>query len=621
MNINLPIYEKKDDIIASLDMYDTIIIEAETGSGKSTQIPQYLYEAGYNVIVTQPRRIACMTLAERVAEEMDNPSVVGYKTAFESSYTKDTRILFCTDGLQMARGLKKEALNNTILVLDEVHEWNVYMETIVAWVRKFREDGNKLKVVLMSATMDTYELADFYSYQSPVGVFIIEGRNYGVKIIEQRGSHDFEDYAPIVNEYARQHKNILMFEAGQREINETIQVINETLKKSSEYIILPLHSELSSQEQKKCFLSYPGKSKIVVATNIAQTSITIPDIDVVIDMGTEKRLEVHDGVEELCTHDISKADCMQRAGRAGRTKDGIYVLCSDLKLKNREEYPVPEIQRLCVDSVVLKLASVGINAEEMKFFHQPDKQKIKDSIKKLFDLDAIDSLGQITFIGKKMSKLPTSARSARMLIESAMHGCTDEIAKIVAIQETGSLLNFNVMKKRGDDRFTFMDHISYRDFVNEYDSDLIAELLIFNLISSKQIGLNTKGIHGKNFRRVNSIYNKLVSILTNMDFFVEQNIDTDLSSKKESILRCIFQGNKNNLHKVTEINRIGSFKKERNSCVHLRDFAVGFSKTIPYNNKFREKRKINILNNITTFTKEQVNKFKIEMEDDISCCS
>ena len=234
MNINLPIYEKKDDIIASLDMYDTIIIEAETGSGKSTQVPQYLYEAGYNVIVTQPRRIACITLAERVSEEMDDSSIVGYKTAFESSYTKDTRILFCTDGLQMARGLKKEALNNTILVLDEVHEWNVYMETIVAWIRKFREDGNKLKVVLMSATMDTYELADFYSYQSPVGVFIIEGRNHEVKIIEQRGSHDFEDYAPIVNEYARQHKNILMFEAGQREINETIQVINETLKKSTE---------------------------------------------------------------------------------------------------------------------------------------------------------------------------------------------------------------------------------------------------------------------------------------------------------------------------------------------------------------------------------------------------
>lgn len=143
MNKNLHVYSKIEDIISAVENFDTVILTAETGSGKSTQVPQMLYENGYDVIVTQPRRIACISLADRVSEEMGDLSyVVGYHTAFESNRTEDTKILFCTDGLQMAKGIRN--VDNTILVLDEVHEWNLNIETLVAWIKKFRSEGNKL---------------------------------------------------------------------------------------------------------------------------------------------------------------------------------------------------------------------------------------------------------------------------------------------------------------------------------------------------------------------------------------------------------------------------------------------------------------------------------------------
>lgn len=218
---------------------------------------------------------------------------------------------------------------------------------------------------------------------------------------------------------------------GKKEIDG---IISDLMKEEVDAEILPLHGELPSSEQRLCFNHY-DRPKVVVSTNIAQTSVTISDIDVVIDNGKEKRIEVNDGIEGLFVHDISKADCLQRAGRAGRTKNGIYVLCSENSLDEREEYSTPEIQRLVLDKVVLKLMSVGINPLNLEFFHQPSIESLTDSMETLKMLGAIEN-NKVTKLGMRMIKIPVSVRYARMIIEAEKYECTEQLIKAVSIMET-----------------------------------------------------------------------------------------------------------------------------------------------------------------------------------------
>jgi len=574
MNKELPIYEYKDEIISAIEDNDTVILTAETGSGKSTQVPQYLYEAGYDVIVTQPRRIACITLADRVVEEMGDENVVGYHTAFESTKTPDTKILFCTDGLQMAKGIKD--VSNTILVLDEVHEWNLNIETLVAWIKQYRQCGHRLKVVLMSATIELEGLANFYGDAKCIS---IPGRNYDVQIIEN--AHD--DMVCRVLEYAACGKNVLAFVEGKKEIDNLIEDIKDD-GKELDLEILPLYGELSSAEQRKCFMHYP-RSKVIVATNIAQTSVTIPDIDVVIDNGKEKRIEVIDGVEGLFIRDISKSDCLQRAGRAGRTKDGIYVLCSYNGLGERDEFSVPEIQRLTLDKVVLKLMSVGIDPIALQFFHQPDKESIISSIKTLNLLGAIKD-DKITEVGKRMIKMPVSVRSAKMIIEAEKIGCVDTIIKAVSIIEMGSLINYNAKNEYGD-------KYKYYNFTFESKSDILAEIDIYNsCINRISRDKLSNGINKKTFFRVKEMIDKLKSVL-------DVNFDWDRDVSKFDIISCIIAGIPDQIFKsygydYYDTNK-KSYKLTLNTCLHAPQFVFGFPKTINYTDKWGFKRTIDII--------------------------
>jgi late competence protein required for DNA uptake (superfamily II DNA/RNA helicase) len=598
MNKSLPIWEQYNEIIKAVKENDTVIITAETGSGKSTQIPQYLYENGYSVIVTQPRRIACITLADWVSEEMNNSNVVGYHTAFESTQTPDTKILFCTDGLQMAKGIDDS--ENTILILDEVHEWNLNLETLIAWIRKFREDGGYIKVVLMSATIETEALAEFYKESSSVACISVAGRQHHVEH-RKFGAVTFEDE---IAGYVNSGYNVLAFVPGKKEINDTIDNLKE-LKVNAEF--LPLHGEMLSDEQKKCFWKYP-KPKVIVATNIAQTSVTIPDIDVVVDLGTEKRMEVRDGIEGLFIRDISKSDCLQRAGRAGRTKDGIYVLYSYHTLENRDEYSTPEIQRLNLDKVVLKLLSVGIHAEELTFFHQPSSKSILEAKNLLEMLGAIKD-DDITDIGKKMIYMPISTRFARMILEADEHQCVSDIIKIVAIMEVGSLIQYKATTQIDFGEYKMEHDVMYSDFTKECKSDLLAELDIYNRIIHFDFpDLKSVGLSKKNFLRIKELITKLNTTLQS-----EMDIDTT-STNRVDLIRCIYSGMKDHLCKCT----IGGWNEDcidangneyafsKQSCVNSFEYAVGLPKTITYKDRWGCNCRMNILTMITVIPKDKL---------------
>lgn len=600
MNTNLPVYQKREEIVNAVETHDTVIITAETGSGKSTQIPQYLFDAGYEVIVTQPRRLACVSLAERVAEEMRDPSwskwkegLVAYHTAFESTKTQNTKILFCTDGLQMAKGIKDN--RNTVLILDEVHEWNLNIETLVAWIKKFRMDGGYLKVVLMSATIDTEDLLKYYEDSIfSVKCINISGRTYDVEKIH-KSEMSFID---MITEYASKGKNVLAFCPGKKEISDTIN------KLSNFQNVFPLHGDLSYEDQRKCFKHY-SSSKIVVATNVAQTSVTIDDIDVVVDLGTEKRVEVNNGIEGLFIHNISTADCLQRAGRAGRTKDGIYVLCSNHNLYyDREEYSTPEIQRLALDKVVLKLLSVGIDAETLDFYHQPKRQSIFDAKRLLTILGAIKD-GEITETGKEIVKMPVSTRFAKMIIEAQKRKCVADIITAVSCMEIGSLISTRKKKMLWIDV-----NWEYGDFTKETRSDVLAEIDIYtNCVNFKYKDLSESGINKKNFFRIKELHKKLEELLS-------YNYDVNLhASNRLDIVKCIASGLLDQLYYNDGYEcckNHESFKLSRGSVLqnHLSyRFVFGLPKTITFKDRFGWDRSMNILTMCSGFTDEELLDF------------
>ena len=361
---DLPIADYRQQILDAVDANQVTILTAETGAGKSTQVPQFLAEDGYvKVIVTQPRILAARNLSRRVREEwaiktgQDPDKVIGYRTAHERDDDPGTSILYCTDGLQLVRELTGSGVSERqILVLDEVHEWNENMEVLVAWAKKRCQEDSHFKVLIMSATIETDNLAEYFSTTAVINV---PGRSFEVK--KRQGTDLIKE---ILDQIKYKQSNMLVFLPGKAEI-ETVANAIKAQAAERRVPVLPLHSQLDVEDQQKVFRSYDS-GKVILSTNIAQTSITIDDVDVVIDSGLERRSEVRNGVEGLFIAQISQADCLQRAGRAGRTKPGEYILAplEDMpcrELAERNAYPVPEILRKHIDRLTLRLANVGID--------------------------------------------------------------------------------------------------------------------------------------------------------------------------------------------------------------------------------------------------------------------
>ena len=387
---SLPVVPHLSKIVQLIKDNTVTILRAETGAGKSTQVPKALLEAGCKVVVTQPRRIAAISLAERVSQELGEElgDRVGFRTGKERQDSNKTRLHFCTDGLTLMHEMIRGAGPRDVLILDEVHERNLNMEVLLSLCAEKLARGDKFKLVVMSATIDETELARFLKIgdQEPA-IYNIPGRLYPIEEREP-GKNICTDVEKLVAD----GRNTLVFLPGKREIAE-LQYQLESGGINAE--ILPLHGELTSREQSKCFQSYK-RAKVILATNIAQTSITIPDIDAVIDSGLERRLEVHNGVEGLFVRPISLDDREQRKGRAGRTKEGIYIDHCDAYIEDRPQSQVPEIYRARLDKTILRLATIGLDMTGMSFLNQPDRTMIAHAKDSLFALGCMDKDGEVT---------------------------------------------------------------------------------------------------------------------------------------------------------------------------------------------------------------------------------
>ncbi|MET0979696.1 MAG: helicase-related protein [Candidatus Saccharimonadales bacterium] len=500
---DLPVLQYRETIMSAVDTNQVTIVTAETGAGKSTQIPQYLVEHGYRkVIVTQPRILAARNLSKRVREEWamrtgkDSDGIIGYRTAHERDDGPDTAILYCTDGLQLVREITGSGTSEKqILVLDEVHEWNENMEVLVAWANKRCQEEPRFKVVIMSATIEVDTLAAYFNGAATVSV---PGRSFEV---QKRKGRDV--VTEIVQQLESQQSNMLVFLPGKAEI-ESVAMMLKAKALAAGVPIIPLHSQLETADQQLAFGSYPN-GKIILTTNIAQTSVTIDDIDVVIDSGLERRSEVQNGVEGLFIAQISQADCLQRAGRAGRTKPGEYILAPlddmpCLPFDDRPEYAIPEILRKHIDRLTLRLANVGIDIEELEFYHDPSKRALKMAKQTLVNLGALTKSGEVTSIGRQMERFPVESSYARMLVEASNYDTPLQVklAAIIGIQEIGGIV-------KGGTRFT-----GWRKYTKQTRSDLIAQYDVYLAMPDIDPELHEElGIISKNVIKAKEVMERL----------------------------------------------------------------------------------------------------------------
>ena len=530
---DLPTREFASEIVNAVDENQVTILTAETGAGKSTQVPQYLAEHGYSrIIVTQPRILAARNLTLRVREEWaernleDSNEIIGYRTAHERDDSGKSKILYCTDGLQLVRELTGIGTNpGQILVLDEVHEWNENMEVLIAWAKKRTQEEPNFKVLVMSATFDVESLAEYFGGAT---IFKIPGRHFEVK---KRTGEDI--LSELFTQLETPGRNILTFLPGKSEIQDVSDAIIKKADKAGVPVI-PLHSQLEMEEQQKAFGKYKN-SKIILSTNIAQTSVTIDDIDMVIDSGLERRSEVRNGVEGLFISQISQADCLQRAGRAGRTKPGEYILAAYntmpcLPFEERPEYPTPEILRKHIDRLTLRLANIGIDIETLDFYHDPSKAAIKRAKRTLVALGALTKTGEITGIGREMERFPVQSNYARMLVEVGKYSAEvkAKLATIIAIAEIDGIVKSGTL------------YTGWRRFTSQTKSDLLAQYDVLLAIESGQIDeekYEDLGIIYKNVLKARETEERLLR-----DLNVEKSGQKITKTEEESLMKSIVAG-------------------------------------------------------------------------------
>ncbi len=538
----LPIVEFKDVIVDTVSQNQVSIIVAETGAGKSTQVPQYLLEHGFTVGMTQPRRMAARMVSERIDEELtgalgdDAYGLVGLHTAEHNTITDRTRITVLTDGLRLVQELnEREDVENEVLIIDEVHEWNTNIEVLVAWTKNLIKDKPNLRVLLMSASIDAHRLADYYedTGQRPP-IIEVPGRTFGIDKIEEPHSTVLEQ----VVSYAKAENNILVFLPGVREINDMKRDLEERFadERMADITVLPLHGKLSDEDQRAVDRFYPGP-KIILSTNVAQTSLTIKDVDVVVDSGLERRVEIdEEGVQSLRLHAISKADSDQRAGRSGRTHPGVYVLTrldhdtEYVSYISRDEYPTAEILRSDVDRNTLAVAAAGLNFSELDLFHPVDADSLVQSQHRLRLLGALDERGAITLRGARMNKFPVHPTSSRMLIEAEKY--SDEVrayvAAVVASIEVGKLPSYlyNASKEwKSLTHETRSDHLAQLDiFIHVQDDDTDRELL--------------RGLDIRNVKRARELHRKIV----HRSGLKHERLQEHTEKQREEIVECVTAG-------------------------------------------------------------------------------
>ncbi|MET9433704.1 ATP-dependent RNA helicase HrpA [Streptomyces sp. NPDC006551] len=449
----LPVSQKKDAILEAIRDHQVVIVAGETGSGKTTQIPKICLELGRGVRGmighTQPRRIAARTVAERVAEELKTPlgEAVGWKVRFTDQVNPDaTFVKLMTDGILLAEiQTDRELRAYDTIIIDEAHERSLNIDFLLGYLAQLLPKRPDLKVVITSATIDPER---FSRHFGDAPIVEVSGRTYPVEVryrplLEEDGEESDRDQITAICDavdelQAEGPGDILVFLSGEREIRDTADALLKKKLRNTE--VLPLYARLSHAEQHRVFQAHTGR-RIVLATNVAETSLTVPGIKYVIDPGTARisRYSHRTKVQRLPIEPVSQASANQRKGRCGRTSDGICVrLYSEDDFLSRPEFTDAEILRTNLASVILQMTAAGLGEiEKFPFIDPPDHRNIRDGVQLLQELGAIDPAEKdpkkrLTQQGRKLSQLPVDPRLARMVLEADKNGCVREVMVIAA---------------------------------------------------------------------------------------------------------------------------------------------------------------------------------------------
>jgi ATP-dependent helicase HrpA len=462
---SLPVSARRDEIMEAMDRHQVIIVCGETGSGKTTQLPKIALALGRGKINatpndkgevrghlighTQPRRIAASSVAKRIAEELQTPlgDVVGYKVRFQDRLSKDASVKLMTDGILLAETQTDPLLKAyDTLIIDEAHERSLNIDFLLGYLRQILPKRPDLKVVVTSATIDADRFAKhFAGPQGPAPVIMVSGRTFPVEM-RYRPFEDAKDYdlndaiADGVDELwsGGAGGDILIFLPGEREIREAADHLRKHLQHSPvlrNAEVLPLFSRLSQAEQDRIFEGHTGR-RIVLATNVAETSLTVPGIRYVIDAGTArvKRYSFRSKVEQLLVEPVSQAAANQRAGRCGRVANGICIrLYDEADFQSRSPFTDPEILRSSLAGVILRMKALRLgDVVNFPFLEAPSGRAIADGYQLLAELGAVDEQGELLPMGQALSRLPLDPRVARMIVEARERGALAEVLVIAS---------------------------------------------------------------------------------------------------------------------------------------------------------------------------------------------
>ncbi|MFE9784019.1 ATP-dependent RNA helicase HrpA [Nocardia salmonicida] len=527
----LPVSARRDDIAAAIAAHQVVIVAGETGSGKTTQIPKICLALGRGIRGTightQPRRLAARTVAERIAEELGTElgDVVGYTVRFTDQASDRTLVKLMTDGILLAEIQRDRMLRRyDTIIIDEAHERSLNIDFLLGYLKQLLPQRPDLKVIITSATIDPELFARHFAdaQGAPAPIVEVSGRSYPVELryrplsLELPGIEDDEDTRVfdrdptdaiadgVVELFAEGDGDVLVFLSGEREIRDTADALRDLKLPRTE--IVPLYARLSAAEQHKVFAPHTGR-RVVLATNVAETSLTVPGIRYVIDPGTARisRYSMRTKVQRLPIEEVSQASARQRSGRCGRVADGICIrLYSEDDFEARPAFTEPEILRTNLAAVILQMTALGLgDIESFPFVEAPDRRAIRDGIALLEELGALahgstksvdgeaDSGGHLTLtpIGREMAQLPVDPRMARMLVEAQRNGCLDEVLIIVAALSIQDVRERPVEHQQAADA-------QHARFVVE-GSDFLAYLRLWDYLTEQR-----KSLSSNQFRRM-----------------------------------------------------------------------------------------------------------------------
>ncbi len=539
---SLPIYDLDEEIVCAMRKGNRLILEAPTGSGKSTQVPQILLDGGVlgdgMCVVLQPRRLAARMLAKRVAEEREGRlgDEVGYRIRLDNVSSSETRILYVTEGILLRRMLADPQLHGvSSVVFDEFHERHLYGDVTLARALDLQESLRPdLRIVVMSATLDGAGLSD---YMAPAVSLRSEGRVFPVEI-------EFSSHEPkndpvwelaadaVMARINRTEGDVLVFMPGAYEIQRTIRELEARL--GGGVAVLPLHGELPAAEQDKA-VGGSSQRKIIVSTNVAETSLTIDGVTLVVDCGLARiaRYDANRGINTLYIEKISAASAAQRAGRAGRTAPGVCVrLWTERDHARRPLREVPEIKRLDLAETLLTLKAAGVrDLKAFRWIEVPDEKAIDRAGLLLRDLGALDSRGEITEPGRLMLQFPVHPRYARMFLDAGKLGCVRAAALVAAITQTRSML-LRVDKRIEDER---------AEVFGGGTSDFLLLMRVFEWARRQGFRINecrALGIHADSARQVAKLYDQFLDIAHGEALDIEDSIEPT----GDALAKCVLAG-------------------------------------------------------------------------------